>query len=61
MVVEITVIALGILILKKSNKLSKLTVSEKNESGQIICKDNACIDNNFQSRTLAIYTAVGRK
>jgi hypothetical protein len=58
-VVGIIVIALGVLILKKSNKPSKITVSEKNESGQIICQDNACIGNSFKSCTPAIYTAEG--
>lgn len=55
----VAVIILGVLMLRNSRTPVENTELTKNASGQIVCKDNACLGNSFKSCTPAIYIMEG--
>lgn len=60
--VGIAVIILGVLILRHPKNIvnnADTLINDKNASGQIVCKDNACLGNSFKSCTPAIYVMEG--
>jgi len=65
LIIGVAVVVLGVLILRRPKnivetvKTTDTLTSDKNASGQIICKDNACFGNNFKTCTPAIYTMEG--